>query len=181
MVTVVCAAGWAAEQPDGFVGAATTTPAPRWEEGMLTGNGNMGGIALGNPYAEMIYVTQQEGFLPHHKLQQVPRAAAEMPRIKAEMLKVGKDQASLFSAKLKEVTGVKASKYGSFHPAFFLSIDMTPDKAEDYLQTMNLQNAEIVTQWSDSKGQWQRVKNSTLKRRTSRNGKRSSRNCHPIS
>ena len=157
MAAIFSAASLAAGQGDGFIGAATTKVAPRWEEGMLTGNGNMGGIALGNPYSETLYMTQQEGFLPRHSLPKVPRIASRMPELKKMALEAGNGGPALFTSKVKEIAGVNQSfGYDTFHPAFFLKISMEPDTAEDYLLTQNFENGEVVAKWSDSRGPWRR-------------------------
>jgi hypothetical protein len=107
MAAIFSAASPAAGQGDEFIGAATTKVAPRWEEGMLTGNGNMGGIALGNPYSETLYMTQQEGFLPRHRLPKVPRIASRMPELKKMALEAGNGGPALFTSKVKETAGVR--------------------------------------------------------------------------
>ena len=157
LTVVMAVTGLATAAETDFDCAEVSKPAPRWEEGMLTGNGEMGGVALGNPYAETLFLTHQLGFLPRHPLPKVPRVADKMDEMKKAALAGGKDGADVYIRELrKHVKENQSFGYDKFHPAFFLKINMKGDEAKDYRCTQNFENGELVTSWTDSRGRWRR-------------------------
>uniref|UniRef100_UPI003217D17A glycosyl hydrolase family 95 catalytic domain-containing protein n=1 Tax=uncultured Draconibacterium sp. TaxID=1573823 RepID=UPI003217D17A len=143
-------------QKKAFVGATATQLAREWTRAMLTGNGNMGGIMFGDPYAETIIINHCKLYLPMGSREIVPNLGGDMSKLKKTGLEAGINSPAIVHKKVLEKTGHKIVNTDPFHPAFFLKMNMKPDSASNYLLTENFETGEIVAKWSDREGEWQR-------------------------
>jgi hypothetical protein len=160
IITLLFTANSLLAETGDFVGASTSSPAMKWQEGMVTGNGTIGGIAFGNPYNETVVITHHKGYLPQGTHKIVLNLAPMMPELKKAALEAGVDGPRVFHDKAMELTdsdGMKSGSGGSsFHPSYFLKIKMKEKTASNYSITQNFRTGEVVTKWSDSDGNWQR-------------------------
>ncbi len=137
----------------------SSQPAKRWEEALLTGNGNMGAMVLGRPYDETIVVNQCELYLPKGSLEIVQDFSGFMPAFKEAGLKAGLDGPAVVHKMMQDRTTQKIVPTDPFHPAFLLSLKMN-DSGETpraYQRTQNLMNGEVTVRWSDTEGDWKRA------------------------
>ncbi len=139
-------------------GATTTTPATRWEECMLTGNGRMGAMVFGRTYDETVVINHCKLYLPQGSREIVHDLADSMPAFKEAGLEAGKDGPRVVHQMMREKTGQKIVNTDPFHPAFMLRIAMseTSPEAMDYVTTENFETGEVVTRWTDERGDWAR-------------------------
>ena len=82
-------------QAEKINGAITDKPASRWEEAMVTGNGNMGAMIYGEPDNETIVINHCGLFLPLDTKKFVKDMSGSIPEIKRAALEAGKDGPAL--------------------------------------------------------------------------------------
>jgi alpha-L-fucosidase 2 len=137
---------------------SSSQPAQKWEEALLTGNGNMGAMVFGEPYKETIVVNHGKLYLPLGNHEIVQDFAAFMPEFKAAGLEAGKDGPAVVHKMMQQRTTQKIVPTDPFHPAFLLSLKMgkAKGKPRDYQRTQNLTSGEVIVRWSDDAGDWER-------------------------
>jgi len=137
----------------------SSQPAERWEEALLTGNGNMGAMMFGRPYDETIVVNHCQLYLPKGSLEIVQDFSEFMPAFKQAGLKAGVDGPAVVHSMMQDRTTQKIVPTDPFHPAFLLSLKMNNpgDRPRAYQRTQNLMNGEVSVCWSDRQGDWQRA------------------------
>ena len=72
-------------------GIFSLRPAPRWEEGLLIGNGRMGGVVLGRPGHETIHLSHERVVIPNHVAEPPPNLAHLLPETR-RLIREGKRQ-----------------------------------------------------------------------------------------
>jgi len=139
-------------------GATTTTPASRWEECMLTGNGQMGAMVHGRPYDETVVVNHCRLYLPQGSREIVHDLADSMPEFRKAGLEAGRNGPAVVHQMMRAKTGQKIVNTDPFHPAFMLRIVMkeTSQEARDYVMTEDFETGEIAVRWTDRHGDWER-------------------------
>jgi hypothetical protein len=86
-------------------GFISYTPASRWEEGLISGNGRMGVTIASRPLEETMIVSHERLFLPSHE-RLAPVGAASHLREISSMLKAGEYQrAAQFVVELSHEEG----------------------------------------------------------------------------
>jgi len=136
----------------------STQPAARWEEALVTGNGNMGAMVFGRPHDETIVVNHNKLYLPKGSQEIVQDFSGFMPEFKAAGLKAGVDGPAVVHKMMQARTTQKIVPTDPFHPAFLLSLKMMrrAGKTRDYRRIQNLANGEVTVCWSDDLGDWKR-------------------------
>lgn len=159
IITLLSTANSLFAETGDFVGASSSCPAKKWEQGMLTGNGSMGAVVLGEPYNDTVIITHHKCYLPLGTREIVENLAPRMPELKKAALEAGVDGPKVFHHRINDLTNShnkKATLTDPFHPAYFLRIKMQENTASNYRLIQNFENGEIVTTWSDSDGDWER-------------------------
>lgn len=139
-------------------GATTTTPATRWQECMLTGNGRLGAMVFGRPYDETVVINHCKLYLPQGSREIVHNLDDSMPAFKQAGLKAGKDGPAVVHRMMLDQTGQKIVNTDPFHPAFMLRVAMaeTSPQATNYVMTENFETGEVIARWTDEHGNWKR-------------------------
>lgn len=157
-----CAMQSHANNEPNFIGAVCTTPAKQWEGALLTGNGRMGVMMFGEPYAETLVLNHCRLYLPRGSREIVPDLSPFFKTIKAEALKAGVDGPKVAHQLMCE----KADEQGlrgttptdPFHPAFMLHLKMADAAGAPlyYQRTENFETGELAVRWTDANGAWER-------------------------
>jgi alpha-L-fucosidase 2 len=135
----------------------SSQPARRWEEALVTGNGNMGVMVFGRPYAETLVVNHCKLYLPLGNREIVQDFAASMPVFKAAGLKAGRDGPAVVHKMMQARATQKIVPTDPFHPAFLLSLNMgRKGELGAYQRVQDLSKGEVTVRWSDEQGDWQR-------------------------
>ncbi len=136
-------------------GFVSVTPAETWEQGLISGNGNMGANVMSRPIDETIIFTHSGLFLP--------QGPPTMPRDQSSRL--FEIRRLIDQGLYKQATQLQFDLSGQedfmypdpFVPAFDMGIKMNSDKEiGDYVRSVNFQNGESTVHWSDSKGSYER-------------------------
>jgi hypothetical protein len=136
-------------------GFISSTPADTWEQGLLSGNGNMGANVMSQPLDETIIFTHSGLFLP--------MGPPLMPRDQsARLFEIRRliDQGLYRQATQLQfdLSGQEDFMYPDpFVPAFDMGIRMNSEKEiQDYVRSVNFENGETLVHWADSKGTYER-------------------------
>lgn len=139
--------------PKGFT---SWLPAQSWEDALLTGNGTLGAMVLGDPFAEQITVNHALLYIPNEAVVIPPNMAPYFDHIK---------QLS-FEGKYKEVAELGYKLWTDengpkrwtdpFVPAFDINLSMPAENVEYYRRLVNYETAEAVVEWSTKSGTFTR-------------------------
>ncbi len=139
-----------------FRGSISHTPALRWEDGFVSGNGRMGAILYGTPESETLIANHCRLFLPLGNREIVPDLARYVPELRETIRSKGWPAGLDFylnKAKSQGFPGLIPTD--PYHPAFFIQIKQKSiGEISGYERTENFQNGEIIERWRDSRGEF---------------------------
>ncbi|WP_079710804.1 glycosyl hydrolase family 95 catalytic domain-containing protein [Paraliobacillus ryukyuensis] len=137
-------------------GVWSESPATRWEEAYVAGNGIQGLMQFGNPPKEKLIGNHCRLYLPQGNDFTLPDMAEDLPRIR-ELIKQDGYAAALevyeLLAKQKGYQGLTMSD--PYHPAFFLTVATGITDYHHYYKTINYQTGEITVHFQQDGIQFQ--------------------------
>lgn len=137
-------------------GVWNQTPASKWEEAYLGGNGSQGVLQFGDPTHETIIGNHCRLYLPQGDSQQLPEMATDLPEVR-EIIRTEGYQAGLKfyyqQAQEKGYQGLTMSD--PYHPGFHLHIDTPITDYHSYQKSINYQTGEIVTAYQEGQTHYQ--------------------------
>lgn len=132
-------------------GIHDTAPAARWEDGFLSGNGECGLIALGDPVAERVIVNHHRFVRPNGSRQMAQPAVADRLDEVRDLVLAGEAMA----AQRAFSDGRRLAWTQPFHPGFVIVLDrVNPAPAHDYLRETDFRTGEVSATWTDIAGVW---------------------------
>jgi hypothetical protein len=132
-------------------GIHDTAPAARWEDGFLSGNGECGLIALGDPAAERMIVNHHRFVLPNGTRHMRPPAVADRLDEVRDLVLAGDAKA----AQRAFTDGRRLAWTQPFHPGFVIEIDRAnPPPVRDYRRETDFRAGEVSATWRDAGGVW---------------------------
>jgi len=136
-------------------GFVSTKPANNWEEGLITANGTIGINALSRPLNERIIFNHERLFMPMGAPHVPPDQSTHLPEIRRLIEEEKYKEAEILQFKL---SGQKKFMYPDYYvPAFDLTIDGEGQgETRDYARSVDFQTGELVVQWADDRGAFQR-------------------------
>jgi hypothetical protein len=135
-------------------GSLSRTPALRWEDGFVTGNGRMGALLFGTPENQTLIANHCRLFLPQGNREIVPDLARYVPELR-QIIRNKTWQAGMefFLAKAKDQGFPGLIPTDPYHPAFFVQIKQkSVGGITNYERTENFQTGEVEERWRDSRG-----------------------------
>ena len=134
--------------------AASTRPAKEWEFGLVSGNGRMGAVVYGDPAHETIIARHCRLYLPLGSREIVPDLAGNIPDLRKIIREKGYEAALLFFFGKAREQGFPGDIWtDTFHPGFFLKIDMSCDgTVRDYIRSEDFATGEVNVRWRDDSG-----------------------------
>jgi alpha-L-fucosidase 2 len=138
-------------------GFVSWLPAAQWEDALLTGNGTLGAMVMGNIFDETIILNHALLFLPNEAPVVPPDMAAHKEEIK-QLSFDGKYQAvAELGVKIWKDAGYGAKKWTDpYVPAANINITMPASNVLDYCRMVNYETAEAIVQWTDKTGSYSR-------------------------
>jgi alpha-L-fucosidase 2 len=136
-------------------GFVSSEPAKDWEQGIITGNGTMGAIVLGQPFAETLYLSHAALYLPQPNSARYINMASRLEKIR-QLCFAGEFRA----AGDQIVEARKEYSYDDqrdpFIAAFTLGIKQPEAKVVRYQRTVDWMTAETVVSVEGGEGSFRR-------------------------
>ncbi|MCW3786591.1 glycosyl hydrolase family 95 catalytic domain-containing protein [Plebeiibacterium sediminum] len=138
-------------------GFVSWLPAAKWEDALLTGNGTIGAMVMGNPFEESIILNHALLFLPNETPVIPPDMTSHLEEIKRLSLEGKYKEVAELGVKLWKDAGYGDKKWTDpYVPSAELTIDMPFSNVEDYQRLVNFQTAEAIVEWKDQSGYFSR-------------------------
>ncbi len=136
-------------------GFTSWQPATTWEHALLSGNGTMGAMVMGQPHDETIILSHSQLYLPRKRSGKIFEQASHLPRIR-QLLREGKykEVASLPDS-LRKAQGYFDER-DPFIPAFDVRILQEPSNINRYQRSVNYETGEAIVEWQDGVGTFKR-------------------------
>jgi hypothetical protein len=154
--TLLCSATATRAEEAPFHGSISHTPAQRWEDGFVTGNGRMGAVLFGDPSHETLAIDHCRLFLPQGNREIVPDLAKYTAEMRQIIQAKGSNEGLYFlCGKAKEQGYSGLVPTDPYHPGFFIEISQPArGTVKDYERKENFQTGEVSTCWRDDRGQF---------------------------
>lgn len=143
---------WFKKPERGFISGQ---PAQNWEHGLLSGNGTMGAVVIGQPHDETIILSESNLFLPIHGLQKPINQASRLAEIRQLLLAGKNQQAANIPVEQMKKEGYEIGE-DPFIPAFQLKIVQDGGNTERYQRAVDFQRGEASVSWREGSGTYQR-------------------------
>ncbi|WP_324679072.1 glycosyl hydrolase family 95 catalytic domain-containing protein [Hymenobacter sp. GOD-10R] len=136
-------------------GFSSWQPAASWEHALISGNGTLGALVMGQPHDETIILSHGQLFLPLNPPKPPINQASRLPEIRQLLLAGKYTEAAKVPVDEREKEGFTIGR-DPFMPAFDLRLTQSPGNVRRYQRSTNFQTGEATVEWEDSHGTFQR-------------------------
>ena len=152
---LVLTAGLAAADDGAFHGSLSRTPARRWEDGFVSGNGRLGAVLFGDPRNTTLAANQCRLFLPLGNRELVPDLARYVPEMRQIFAAKGYQAAMDFFLSKAKAQGYPGLVWTDpYHPGLFVNLRYEPAGAiTGFERSENFATGEVVERWRDDRGE----------------------------
>lgn len=137
----------------------STQPASKWQEALVAGNGRMGVLVFGKPHKERVIFNHERLYEPlFDEPVQPPHVAEALPEFR-RLLLAGKyvEAEKFYSSALKKAGFDELTWTDPYHPAMAMQIEQEPaGEVTDYRRTTDFRNGEVIVEWRDDSGSYER-------------------------
>lgn len=139
-------------------GFVSERPAEDWTTAIVTGNGVMGEMIMGDPTRETIIMNRANLWLPLHRPLPPVDTASHLQDIRDLLAQAQYQQAADFVVQLSLDEGYQAKRWTDpYVPAFDLHIKMQPSgKVRNYLRGVDFNSGVAAVRWEDDRGRFLR-------------------------
>ncbi|WP_442588054.1 glycosyl hydrolase family 95 catalytic domain-containing protein [Pedobacter sp. AW31-3R] len=130
-------------------------PAETWEHSLLSGNGTMGAMVIGQPYDETLLLSHSQLFMPQKRSGKRFEQESELTRIRKTLMEGKYPEAAAIPARLRKDQGYDDIR-DPFIPAFDLKISQTAGDIRAYQRALNFETGEAIVNWTDQQGSFER-------------------------
>ncbi len=141
-----------ATPPRGF---SSWQPAASWEHSLVSGNGTLGALVLGQPHDETIILSHAQLYLPLNPPKPAIDQASRLPEIRQLLLAGKYAEAAAVPVNQREKEGFTIGN-DPFIPAFDLRLTQETGNVRRYQRSTNFQTGEATVDWQDANGTFQR-------------------------
>ncbi len=136
-------------------GFTSWQPATNWEHALLSGNGTMGAMVMGNPHEETIILSHAQLYLPRERSPHLIDQATHLDSIRQLLLQGKYAEAARVPVALRQKQGYHDER-DPFIPAFDLKIQGEASNIGQYQRSVNFETGEAIVQWQDDNGSFER-------------------------
>ena len=139
-------------------GFFSTSPAAKWEQALVSGNGTHGAMVFGAPGEENVIINHGLLYLPLHPPLPAPETSTILPEIRSLMADGEFQKAADRVVELADRNGYSGKHWTDpFIPACDLKVEMPPKgKVRDYGRSVDFTTGVASVSWSDERGSWSR-------------------------
>ncbi len=146
-------------QKKDFRGMHSDTPAKKWQDALIGGNGEMGVLVFGDPANEKIIFNHEfcYEFIGTEDIEP-PDIAKYLPEVRRLMAEGKYDEATKYSYKMAKKEGYAGLQWTDpYHPAVIMHMDQKFNgEVKDYKRSVNFEKGEIEVKWKSGDDQWLR-------------------------
>ncbi len=148
------AQAWLSAPAKGFV---SWLPASGWEDALLSGNGTIGAMTMGDPFDETIIFNHALLYLPNEKPLVPPNMAIHLDSIRELFFAGDYGTAANKGFQIWKDAGYGEKKWtDGYVPAFDLNVLSPATNIKQYQRMVNYQTGEATVNWMDGNGTFER-------------------------
>lgn len=136
-------------------GFTSWQPGENWEQALLSGNGAMGAMVIGQPFDETVILSHSALYLPQRRSGKTFSHNAQLAQIKKLLLAGKYAEAAAIPTALRVKDGFTDQR-DPFIPAFDLRITQQALNVTRYQRAVNFETGEASVNWQDQSGQYER-------------------------
>lgn len=136
----------------GFVSLA---PAPDWSHALVTGNGTMGALVIGQPQDETLIFSHADLYIPLNEPKPPINQGSRLEEIRKLLLDGKGSAAANIPVEQREKEGFNIGR-DPFIPAFDMHIVHESAKVQKYQRSLNFETGEATVTWTDERGTFER-------------------------
>jgi alpha-L-fucosidase 2 len=136
-------------------GFVSWQPAQTWEHALISGNGTMGALVMGQPHEETIILSQADLYLPLNEPKQPLNQASRLAEIRKLLLEGKAEAAAAIPMDQRKKDGFNIGR-DPFIPAFDLHVSQEPANISKYQRSVNFETGEAIVSWTDDLGSFDR-------------------------
>lgn len=136
-------------------GFTSWLPAASWEQALLSGNGEMGAMVMGQPHDETIILSHAALYLPQRRSANLIDQGAKLDSIRALLLAGKWQEAAQLPVRLRQQAAY-TNERDPFIPAFDIRIHQEASNVKRYQRSVNFETGEAIVDWEDDRGIFQR-------------------------
>jgi hypothetical protein len=131
-------------------------PAQNWEQALVTGNGTMGALVMGQPISDTIMISHAKLYMPLHEPLPPVNSGVKLDSIRKMMFAGKYGEASQYVVDLSHREGWGGKRWTDpFVPAFDVLVRMVGDTiVNDYKRSVNFETAEAAVTWNGANGRY---------------------------
>ena len=138
-------------------GFVSRSPADRWGDGMIVGNGSQGALCFSHPHSEEIVLSHESLFLPIYPRREYFHLAPHLDRIRDLVLDNKGEEAMRLTIDLAKEAGYKQRTLTDpFIGACSLKLVMDQTDCIGYARSVDFRTADAVVAWQDGAGLFHR-------------------------
>ncbi|MBC8170792.1 MAG: glycoside hydrolase N-terminal domain-containing protein [Anaerolineae bacterium] len=134
------------------------TPAVKWREALVTGNGTLLFSTMGEPACDHLTLSREELESPQWaEPPQAPLIANRLDEVRKLILEGKYVEAAKLSSRAAVESGTPDTLVSNpRHPAITMTLTQPVGEAKDYLSILDLRTSLITTLWGDAEGVFKR-------------------------
>jgi alpha-L-fucosidase 2 len=136
-------------------GFTSWQPAENWEQALLSGNGEMGAMVIGQPFDETVILSHSALYLPQKRSGKTFGHSAQLAQIRKLLLSGKYAEAAAIPSDLREKEGFTDQR-DPFIPAFDLRIVQQASNVNRYQRAVDFTTGEASVNWQDQSGKYER-------------------------
>jgi len=136
-------------------GFVSWQPAQTWEHALISGNGTLGALVMGQPHEETIIFSQADLYIPLNEPKQPLHQASRLAEIRKLLLDGKAEEAAAVPMDQRKKEGFNIGR-DPFIPAFDLHVTQEPANISNYQRSVNFETGEALVSWTDDLGSFER-------------------------
>ncbi|MGN7202719.1 glycosyl hydrolase family 95 catalytic domain-containing protein [Pedobacter sp. SAFR-022] len=136
-------------------GFVSTAPASNWSHALLSGNGTLAAMVMGQPHAETLIFSQADLYIPLNEPKTPINQGSRMEEIRKLLLEGKGETAARIPVDQRNKEGFDIGR-DPYIPAFDMHIDQQALNLKKYQRSVNFETGEAMVTWADEKGTFER-------------------------
>ena len=136
-------------------GFVSTEPASNWSHALLSGNGTLAAMVIGQPHAETLIFSQSDLYIPLNEPKPPINQGSRLAEIRKLLLEGKGEAAARIPVEQREKEGFNIGR-DPYIPAFDMHIDQPASSLKRYQRSVNFETGEAVVSWTDEQGTFER-------------------------